>query len=63
MSRKAHRVLIGFSMALGFMLLLSGCDLTPNAGGDMLAVLSSASDELATFVQEFTREALAAFLY
>jgi len=63
MNRKAHRTLIRFSMALGFMLLLGGCDLTPNAGGGMLTGLSSASDELATFVREFAREALAALLY
>lgn len=63
MSRKVHKVLISFSMALGFMLLLGGCDITPAAGGGMAAGLSFASDELATFVQEFAREALAALLY
>lgn len=63
MSRKVHRVLIHFSMVLGFMLLSSGCDFTPDAGGGMPAGLSSASDELTTFVQEFAREALAALLF
>lgn len=50
-------------MALGFMLLLGGCVFTPDAGGGMLAGFSLGSDELATFVQEFAREALAALLY
>jgi len=63
MSRKAHGVLIRVSVALGFMLLWGGCDFAPDAGGGMPAGLSSASDELATFVQELAREALAAWLY
>lgn len=63
MSRKTHRILIRFSVALGFMLLLGACDIMPDSGGGIPAGFWSSSDELVTFVQDFAREAMAALLY
>jgi hypothetical protein len=63
MSRHVHRVLIRFLMATCFVPLTGGCDFTADPGGSLPAGLSCVSDGLVTFLQEFAREALAAFLY
>ncbi len=56
-----HRFLIRVCVAFGWILLMAGCDVatTPVSPVD----LSTSSADLTTFIQQFAREAIAAFLF
>jgi len=60
MNRSIHKHLVRILLLLSGLMLLAGCDTTTNP----LSYIdqSAASTDLASFIQQFAREALAAFL-
>lgn len=59
-AKNSHRFLIRVCVASGCLLSMAGCDV---AASPALPVdLSTPSADLAMFIQQFAREALAAFL-
>lgn len=60
MAKTLHRYLVRVLVAAGWLMLMTGCDVATNPA---LPIDSSTqSTDLATFIQQFAREALAAFL-
>ncbi len=61
MAKSAHPRVVPILVVLGFLMLMTGCDLTANPA--LPVDLSTRSTDVASFIQQFAREALAAFLF
>ena len=61
MSKNTRTYLIRVCVISGWLMLMTGCDVTTNQA--LPVDVSTPSTDLAMFLQQFARESLAAFLF